>query len=40
MVPGHYRLDYPDQDDENWAGKVVTAQYIDGEARYMIEEMT
>jgi succinate dehydrogenase/fumarate reductase flavoprotein subunit len=39
MVPGHYRLDYPDQDDENWAGKVVIAQYIDGEARYMIEEM-
>ncbi|MBN2062997.1 MAG: FAD-binding protein [Deltaproteobacteria bacterium] len=39
MVPGHYRLDYPKQDDEKWAGKIITARSIDGKARYEIEDM-
>lgn len=39
MVPGHYRVDYPRQDDANWANKVITARRVNGEARYEIEEM-
>jgi len=39
MVPGHYRVDYPEQDDANWASKILTAQYINGEAVYNVEEM-
>ena len=39
MVPGHYRVDYPKQDDKNWAGKIITARYVNGEARYEIEQM-
>ena len=39
MVPGHYRLDYPKQDDKNWAGKIITARLANGEPRYEVEEM-
>jgi succinate dehydrogenase/fumarate reductase flavoprotein subunit len=39
MSPCHYRLDYPQQDDANWAGLVLTAQMVAGEARYAREKM-
>jgi hypothetical protein len=39
MIPGHYRVDYPEQDDAKWASKVLTAQNINGEALYKVEQM-
>jgi succinate dehydrogenase/fumarate reductase flavoprotein subunit len=39
MIPGHYRVDYPEQDDAKWASKILTAQYVKGEAVYKVEEM-
>jgi succinate dehydrogenase/fumarate reductase flavoprotein subunit len=39
MAPSHYRLDYPRPDDANWAGLVLTAQMVDGKAKYVREKM-
>jgi succinate dehydrogenase/fumarate reductase flavoprotein subunit len=39
MSPCHYRLDYPERDDANWAGLILTAQMVDGKARYAREKM-
>ena len=26
FIPYHYRLDYPEPDDENWGGQIVVSQ--------------
>jgi len=39
MVPSHYRVDYPKQDNENWANIIITEQKIDDETRYSRERL-
>jgi succinate dehydrogenase/fumarate reductase flavoprotein subunit len=39
MVPSHYRVDYPKQDDENWSNIIITEQKIDGETKYVRERI-
>ena len=39
MLPSHYRLDYPQMDDKNWAGLIVTIQKVDGETKYSREKV-
>jgi succinate dehydrogenase/fumarate reductase flavoprotein subunit len=39
MVPCHYRIDYPRQDDANWAGKIITVQNVSGEATCRLEHL-
>ena len=39
MTPSHYRMDHPDQDNENWGNIIITAQNIDGKARYARERI-
>jgi succinate dehydrogenase/fumarate reductase flavoprotein subunit len=39
MIPGHFRVDYPEQDDANWQ-KSVVLQHIDGEMKVTLEKMT
>lgn len=39
MVPSHYRVDYPQPDDENWGSVVITEQRVDGETKYSRERM-
>jgi succinate dehydrogenase/fumarate reductase flavoprotein subunit len=39
MTPCHYRVDYPQADDANWAGKIITVQNIKGEAVYTPEKL-
>jgi succinate dehydrogenase/fumarate reductase flavoprotein subunit len=36
-LPNHYRLDFPEQDDENWRNTIVTAQKLSKETRYQTE---
>jgi succinate dehydrogenase/fumarate reductase flavoprotein subunit len=37
MTPCHYRVDFPQSDDANWAGKIITVRNVSGEARYTPE---
>jgi succinate dehydrogenase/fumarate reductase flavoprotein subunit len=37
MTPCHYRVDYPQQDDATWAGKIITVQKVKGESTYTPE---
>ena len=39
MIPSHYRLDYPNPDDENWANMIVTQQKVGGEERISKERI-
>ena len=39
MVPSHYRADYPQQDDKNWANVIITEQNVDGETKYSQEKI-
>jgi succinate dehydrogenase/fumarate reductase flavoprotein subunit len=39
MYPQHYRVDYPEQDDENWWGKVVVQNKQDGKLAYTLEKL-
>jgi succinate dehydrogenase/fumarate reductase flavoprotein subunit len=39
MSPCHYRIDYPQSDDANWAGIILTARSVKGEAQYARERL-
>lgn len=39
MAPGHYRIDYPEQDDSRWGNIIITAQNIFGETKYSLEKI-
>jgi succinate dehydrogenase/fumarate reductase flavoprotein subunit len=39
MTPSHYRMDYPDQDNENWGNIIITAQNIAGKTSYTRERI-
>jgi succinate dehydrogenase/fumarate reductase flavoprotein subunit len=39
MIPSHYRVDYPQQDDDNWANVIITEQNINGETKYSQEKI-
>ena len=39
MVPSHYRVDYPKQDNDNWGNIIITEQKIGGETRYVRERI-
>lgn len=39
MAPGHFRVDFPNQDDANWARKIVTARSENGEPKYIVEHI-
>lgn len=37
---GHYRVDYPNQDDERWRGLVIMAENAAGEAKFASEKLS
>jgi succinate dehydrogenase/fumarate reductase flavoprotein subunit len=39
MSPCHYRLDFPEPDDNNWAGIILTARMANGEPQYAREKI-
>jgi len=39
MVPYHFRVDYPERDDEHWWRKVVVQQKVAGEMKCTLETM-
>jgi succinate dehydrogenase/fumarate reductase flavoprotein subunit len=39
MLPSHYRQDYPQMDDKNWASLILTIQKVDGETKYTREKV-
>ena len=38
-IPAHYRMDYPEQDDEKWLNKCIALYKADGEMRHSIETL-
>ena len=39
IVPVHFRIEYPELNDEKWFNKIVTVKKINGEAKYEIEKL-
>ena len=37
LIPAHYRVDYPEQDDENWGNKTVVVRRENGDMTFNIE---
>jgi succinate dehydrogenase/fumarate reductase flavoprotein subunit len=39
LTPCHYRMDFPESDDANWGGMILTAHSLNGEPEYLREKV-